>query len=330
MTKVIFSESSVVQPFDYLREQYSLSTEVYAILEEETGGIRGEAENAVQYMLKIGVRLARVRSVLPRGAWVMWLRNEFAWTKRTAERWISVVKHLEEYELLEGFLSGEYEAEKTALYELATNRVTDEVRREAFAKVMGGEFLTYRSVTVMIQSLHDLTQSASVASRFPETVQLAVAGSEEAIDPNIIPLLDVLDAESPEHLESVIASGTVETRNGDDQIPLSETRPGDVSSLINYLRREEVQVSFAEKQAEFSVVRMTIRLPLDSEAVGSVTIEYFRPDRLLTLIEESETDGAIVGDYPSDFLYSAMWGDDTDTWAEFALPASMMMISFVE
>jgi len=323
--------SRVIQPFEYLRDDYSLSNEVYLVLGEETKGIQSEVASTVQHMLQIGVRLVRVRSLLPRGAWFSWLQHEFSWNKRTAERWISVVKKLEEYDMLEGFLSGEYGASKSALYELATDRVTDQMRRDAFSAVMGGEYLTYHSIAVMTQPLYDLTESASMASRSPEAVQQALTGSGGAVDPDMIPLLEVLNSESPDTMRSVIASGMIDSVSDshDDQIPLTEARPADLTSLLNRLRGEEVQVKFAERQSEFTVVRMRISLPIDTDEIGSVSINYFRPDALRKRLPK-DISNEMVGDYPNQFFYSTMWVDDEYTWAEFALPASALLISFVE
>lgn len=291
--------------FSYL-SRWDIPEPTYAIMVEATDQIATRVSRITKDMFAIGVLLLDVKQALNnQPAFELWIGEEFGWEIRTAQRWIAVVKTVSSYGLLDKFLSGEYEAQKSALYELSSNRVDDEGRRKAFRALMGGERLTYNMVVALTRPVHNMVTTASMGSTASPDVQTAISKAEPgSVKANTIAQLEKLGREDPEALDDVIRSGAVETTNG-GQVELSEVRDDDFQGLIDLIRGERRNRKFTELVEELSVAIVTVytnELAEGTDEFCKVVVKYYRPEEA-PIYDGRDGVGGELGTYPTNFFY---------------------------
>ena len=130
--------------FDYA----SLDLETAQFLEKQTTDIKVLMKRSVEDIFEIGQKLIQVKQLLKRGQFVAWLENEFDWTVRTANRFMSVAN---QFSSKKDNLSFSNFA-PSALYQLAAPSTADEVREEAIKRAEAGEKITHKKVKKLKKS----------------------------------------------------------------------------------------------------------------------------------------------------------------------------------
>jgi hypothetical protein len=100
--------------------------------------IRQLLQRATQDLVTIGQKLRQVKTALPHGAWLDWLRDEFAWSESTAQRLLRVA------ERFGGLDVADLPIEPAALYVLASPSTPALALREAVNRARDGEVISQR------------------------------------------------------------------------------------------------------------------------------------------------------------------------------------------
>ena len=121
-----------------------------------TARIRERIGQAAEAIYEIGCELRKVKTILGRrGKWEQWLSEEFAWTDRTARRYMAVALKLQK----------PYEADNlslyapSALYILAAESTSEAARDEADKLSASGQRITYTGAQEMTER-HKAAQEA--------------------------------------------------------------------------------------------------------------------------------------------------------------------------
>lgn len=128
-------EVSVAKSFDYS----SLDAETSRFVQRQTGEILTLMKRTAQDILEIGQKLIEVKTKLKHGQFGAWLKAEFNWTERTAQRFMRVA---EQFSGKTDNLS-ELSLAPSALYLLAAPSTPEKAREEAVARAKAGERVTY-------------------------------------------------------------------------------------------------------------------------------------------------------------------------------------------
>jgi hypothetical protein len=117
---------------------------------EHATEIRRLARTSGAAILEIGRRLTEVKARLPHGLWYAWLQSEFAWSERSASRFMKVhaifksdsVADLSE--VLDRLTA-------SSVYMIASSRIPERARREVYDRLESGEELSPRQVEAIIE-----------------------------------------------------------------------------------------------------------------------------------------------------------------------------------
>jgi hypothetical protein len=128
-------------PFDY----EALDADTRATVQRRTDKIRGLMRRAAQDIVDIGLELIGVKEDLPHGAFGPWLRAEFEWDIRQAQRFMAVAERFGECDNLSLMAP-------SALYLLAAPSTPEAARAEALALAESGEPITYGRAQEIVQN----------------------------------------------------------------------------------------------------------------------------------------------------------------------------------
>jgi len=151
----------VRKEFDYS----SLDDEARQFVQQQTGEIRGLMKRTAQDIVEIGQRLIDVKERLGYGRFLDWLKAEFDWNRRTANRFMSVAEQF----------SGNWDnlshlkLAPSALYILAAPSTPKFAREEALSRAEAGEPITYTTAKeIKKKYTSSTTKSKSKAEPEPE------------------------------------------------------------------------------------------------------------------------------------------------------------------
>lgn len=113
------------------------------------GDVRSFVRGAVGNVQLIGERLTEAKDLVPHGEWGSWLKTEFDWSERTAQRYIKVAELLKNVNLKNDTVS-DLNVDLKALYLLA-QRKTPEPVREAALQMAKTQHVSHASVTAMLK-----------------------------------------------------------------------------------------------------------------------------------------------------------------------------------
>jgi Protein of unknown function (DUF3102) len=102
----------------------------------------------VRASITIGQQLVLAKEHLKHGMWIDWLKSEFGWTVRTAQRHMSVAEMIAEAKNDNLSLSENFGL--SAAYLLARNSTPADVRKEALKLLIKGERVTRKMVIAML------------------------------------------------------------------------------------------------------------------------------------------------------------------------------------
>lgn len=142
--------------FDYA----ALDAETRIVVQQRTIEIKALMKRAASDIIEIGRKLIEVKSRLPHGAWLPWLRSEFTWSEDTAGRFMSVARRIPEIPH-----GAEFDAK--ALYLLAAPSTPESAREEAIARAEEGKKITYSAVRDLIEEAQDARRYDGFDLGFP-------------------------------------------------------------------------------------------------------------------------------------------------------------------
>jgi hypothetical protein len=144
--------------FDYGQ----LDGATWKIVQDATNEIRRLGQQTAENVIAIGRQLTEVKARLDHGQFGQWLAAEFAWSERTAQRFMQA--H-EVFERNPSPVSGLIRyLDPTAIYDLSAPSTPEDARTEVLTKVEQGEKVTPKAVKAIVQR-HKPSRTASRRER---------------------------------------------------------------------------------------------------------------------------------------------------------------------
>ena len=112
----------------------------------EAEEIRRLLGKTAEHLLEVGRRLIDVKATLNHGEWGDYLRREFDWNERTAQRFMNVAERFKNDNL------SDLNIAPSALYLLSAPSTPDEVRGEIIDRARTGERITHGAAKAAIQA----------------------------------------------------------------------------------------------------------------------------------------------------------------------------------
>jgi hypothetical protein len=138
----------VTEPLKTAFDYGQLEPEVRTVAVEAAAKIRLLGRQATESIVAIGEELSKVKERLPHGAWLPWIKAEFGWPERQAQRLMRVHAAFKSDKL-----SDLAPIDVSALYLLAAPKTPPEVRDMAMAKAAAGERVTHGFVKEQLAHL---------------------------------------------------------------------------------------------------------------------------------------------------------------------------------
>jgi len=108
------------------------------VLAQHAEAIRAAGRRTVENVIEIGRRLTEARELCDHGEWLAWLKEEFSWSRQTADNLINV------YEASKSLNFSNLDLPVSSLYLLARPSTPEAARQEVFDKAESGEPVSYR------------------------------------------------------------------------------------------------------------------------------------------------------------------------------------------
>lgn len=149
--------------FDY----DGLSERVRTVIEQKTAEIRGLQKRTAENIIAMGNHLITVKSLLPEGQFTSWLKMEFDWSERSAQRLMSVA-----LAFTPDKLAG-VQIDPSALYVLSAPSTPEDVREKALDRAEAGERITHQKAQELVDERKEIEgQLAAAVSPAGEIVLL--------------------------------------------------------------------------------------------------------------------------------------------------------------
>lgn len=132
-------ETTTTTALDYA----ALDAETRIVVQQRTTEIKALMKRAASDIIEIGQKLIEVKAKLPHGAWLPWLRSEFAWSDDTARNHMNVARAFRE-------IPNGSEFDARALYLLAASSTPQAARVEAIERASAGETITLPAARQMV------------------------------------------------------------------------------------------------------------------------------------------------------------------------------------
>lgn len=132
-------ETTTTTALDYA----ALDAETRIVVQQRTTEIKALMKRAASDIIEIGQKLIEVKAKLPHGAWLPWLRSEFAWSDDTARNHMNVARAFRE-------IPNGSEFDARALYLLAAPSTPQAARVEAIERASAGETITLPAARQMV------------------------------------------------------------------------------------------------------------------------------------------------------------------------------------
>lgn len=144
-----------------------LNAEDASVIIFHTNVIKERIRRTTQDIIEIGERLIDVKERLDYGHFGIWLRVEFDWDRRTAQRFMSVTAMLSTCDNLSQVPKASLDnvsIAPSALYLLAAPSTPEEIRREVLERAYQGEAVTFSEVKRIIASQKKRKKRATTLS----------------------------------------------------------------------------------------------------------------------------------------------------------------------
>jgi len=122
-----------------------LESETRVVVEQRTEEIRDLVRKTAQDIYRIGEKLIQVKERLPHGQFGPWLDEEFGWSKRTAQQFMSVPRSFKSEKF------SDLDAGTSALYKLAAPSAPEEAREEAIERSREGEHISHSDAEDLVE-----------------------------------------------------------------------------------------------------------------------------------------------------------------------------------
>lgn len=160
MSEQASAEAAVIeQGFDYS----GLGTALAQTVRAATERIKAKVKRTIRDVITVGVDLLDVKAALPHGAFLPWLAAEFAWTEKTAQRFMAVAAWLSD----QSDIVSEMALAPTAAYRLAVRSTPESAREEALRRAQTGERITPRVAREILERERDREAARRKERRVP-------------------------------------------------------------------------------------------------------------------------------------------------------------------
>jgi hypothetical protein len=133
--------------------------------------------------IAIGKELVAVKSLVPRGEWGTWLKDNFKWTTRTAANFMAVYQLADEYgHIVESEKFSDLPIKLSALYLLARDTTPDSVRAELFAMAKEGTEVTHAMADQKIAAAKARTPKSKAPTGGAPAAKLFDAPDNDVVD----------------------------------------------------------------------------------------------------------------------------------------------------
>lgn len=146
-----------------------------AMVKTRADEIRQCLKRTAQDILEVGVRLTQVKARLPHGMFGDWLKHEFDWSERTAQRFMSVASAFKSVTV------SDLDIQPRALYLLAAPSTPDAARLSAIERASDGERISYGRAKAIVAT-HSEPQHAPFTIRSQPTALNPIPPEPETID----------------------------------------------------------------------------------------------------------------------------------------------------
>jgi Protein of unknown function (DUF3102) len=153
-----------VSLFDYSKLELSVAQRARATADV----IRQRFLKTLDELVEIGSRLNAIRAILPHGYFGPWLKEEFGWSQRMAQNFMSVAEQFGPKIAIIANLS----IHPTAAYFLAAPSVPDVARELAIRRADAGEVITMAVAKDIVTNLRHHGENVLMPNDGPLTVQL--------------------------------------------------------------------------------------------------------------------------------------------------------------
>ena len=194
--------------FDYTK----LEPTARRIAREAVTKIKARGKQAAQSIIGIGAELAKVKAALRHGHYRSWLKAEFGWSERQAQRALSVYERFGESDNLADL----GELDLSALYLLAAPSTPEAVREAALEKAAAGVRVTHASVRTMLGTASQSRREALETMPEPEEderqsipeVEAVLGTSEGTVVSASAPLTAAPDLDEHVEADELTCDGT--------------------------------------------------------------------------------------------------------------------------
>jgi hypothetical protein len=235
--------------FDY----NTLDAETRIVVQQRTGEIKALMRTTAQGIIDIGAKLIEVKQKLEHGQFGGWLKIEFDWTPRTAQRFIGVTEHFKNDNL------SHLNIAPSALYLLAAPSTPDEVRDHFIEQSQNGASVGYTEVKELKQAfdiapdpikkrLLDGEISPRAAIELTKAIQevpeetRAFILENEITDPKTIPYVHEALQRNGDTAQTMRVSKTL-----DGEVPLKEATERDFKRYLEQAHFEYKMAGVARK-----------------------------------------------------------------------------------
>jgi Protein of unknown function (DUF3102) len=164
---------------------------------QEAEEIRGLLKRAARDIVTIGQKLIAVKARLSHGQWGEWLRREFDWDGRTAQRFMSVGERFKNDNL------SDLNIAPSALYLLAAPSTPETIGNDILARARAGERITHRDALEAVRQAKELLSIAKQADDVDP-------GWPEWVEPDTRAALTVMAIKFPDDFDAMCAARIAE------------------------------------------------------------------------------------------------------------------------
>jgi len=136
----------MIEPTTTALDYAALDAETRIVVQQRTTEIKALMKRAASDIIEIGQKLIEVKAKLPHGAWLPWLRSEFAWSADTAGRFMAVARRIPD-------IPHGAEFDARALYLLAAPSTPQSVRDEMIEDARTGTPITLQAVQQAVETI---------------------------------------------------------------------------------------------------------------------------------------------------------------------------------
>jgi hypothetical protein len=146
------SDKEELTQFDYS----NLNLETRILVQKRTTEIKELVNQAVQDMIQIGNKLIEVKKQLGHGFFVAWLKIEFPWSDRSAQKFMMAARFAASFFDKEELLNlNNFDA--SALTLLARKSTSEEAKQKALERAAQGEFISHHKAKEIINEQKKLS-----------------------------------------------------------------------------------------------------------------------------------------------------------------------------